>query len=74
MAILIGTPTSSISIDGSGVITVLALKLTRLPVKLPLTLPSLPFHLSWTPFKWRPLRNCLEGSILRLELSIKLAI
>jgi hypothetical protein len=53
--------------------TVRALKLTLLPVKLPLTRPSFPFQRSWTPFKWRPLRNCLEGSILRLLLSMKLA-
>ena len=53
-AIVLGTPTWSIRRLGSGVMTVRAEKSTRLPIKLPLTLPSLPFNLCLIDFNGRP--------------------
>lgn len=44
-AILHGTPSSSILIVGSGVITVRAEKSTRFPIKFPLIRPSLALSL-----------------------------
>lgn len=49
-----GTPTWSILRLGSGVMTVLAEKSTRFPIKLPLTRPSFPFNLCLTDFSGRP--------------------
>jgi hypothetical protein len=53
-AISSGTPTSDMSMLGSGDITVLAEKSTRLPDRLPLNLPSLPFSLWASVLSGRP--------------------
>lgn len=50
----LGTPTWSILKLGSGVMTVLAEKSTRFPIKFPLTRPSFPFSLCLTDFSGRP--------------------
>ena len=68
LAMGMGTPTSFMLRLGSGEITVRAEKLTRLPDRLPLNLPSLPFK------RWeRVLRGlpdlCLAGGIPETELS-----
>ena len=55
-----GTPTSLNSILGSGEITVLAAKLTLLPARLCLNLPSLLFILSVKVFNGCPYL-CLAG-------------
>lgn len=49
-----GTPTWSMLMLGSGVITVLAEKSTRFPIKLPRIRPSLPFNLCLIDFSGRP--------------------
>lgn len=49
-----GTPTSSMSIVGSAVITDLPLKFTRLPIRFPRTRPALPF------MRWR---NVFRGRL-----------
>ena len=51
---IIGTPNSSSSILGSGVITLLPLKSTLFPIRLFLILPSLPFNLCRIAFKGLP--------------------
>ena len=53
-AIVRGTPTWSTLRLGSGVMTVLAEKSTRFPIRFPRTLPSLPFSLCFTDFSGRP--------------------
>lgn len=53
-AILHGTPSSSMLIVGSGVITVRAEKSTRLPIKLPLIRPSFAFSLLHIDLIGRP--------------------
>jgi len=57
-----GTPTSFMSKLGSGEITVRAEKSTRLPDRLLLNRPSLPFSLWLSVFSALPLR-CLAGGI-----------
>ena len=49
-----GTPSSSMLIVGSGVITVRAEKSTRFPIKLPLIRPSLAFSLLHIDLMGRP--------------------
>lgn len=49
-----GTPTWSICRLGSGVMTVRAEKSTRLPIRLPRTLPSFPLRRCFMDFKGRP--------------------
>ncbi len=66
----IGTPTSLMLRFGSGEITVRAEKLTRLPDKLPLKRPSLPFKRWERVFKGLP-DLCLAGGIPETELSKK---
>src|SRR3989344_9590338 len=68
IAIILGTPTSLISIIGSGLITVLAQKFVLLPAKLCLILPSLLFILSVNVFKGCPER-CLAGGNCAMLLS-----
>ena len=62
MATSFGTPTSLISRFGSGEITVLAEKSTRLPERLLLNLPSFPFNLCERVFNALPER-CLAGGM-----------
>src|SRR3989344_513020 len=70
IAIILGTPTSLISIIGSGLITVLAQKLVLFPARLCLILPSLLFILSVIVFKGCPER-CLAGGNCAMLLSKK---
>lgn len=53
-AMLHGTPSSSMLIVGSGVITVRAEKSTRFPIRLPLILPSFAFSLLQIDLIGRP--------------------
>jgi len=62
MATSCGTPTSFMSRLGSGDMTVRAEKSTRLPERLLLKRPSLPFNLCERVFRARPLR-CRAGGI-----------
>ncbi len=73
LAISKGTPISFIFKNGSGEITVLEEKLTLLPAKLCLILPSLPLILSVIVFNGCPLL-CLAGGILVIVLSKKVVI
>ena len=66
MAMDRGTPTSLTLRLGSGEMTVLALKFTLLPDKLPLNLPSLPFSLWDKVFSGLP-----DHSDLVLGIGIK---
>merc|ERR1740123_2284143 len=71
-AMLLGTPTWSILRLGSGVMTVLALKSTLLPIKFPLILPSLPFSLALTAFRGLPL-FCIARGRPGISLSDRVA-
>ena len=73
-AIFIGTPNSSNSILGSGVITLRAEKSTRFPIRLFLIRPSLPFNLCLIDFKGRPDLCVLGLTPLDNSLSINVAI
>ncbi len=70
MAMSMGTPTSFMLRLGSGEITVLALKFTRLPESEPLKRPSLPLSLWERVLRGRPLR-CLAGGTPDTVLSKK---
>ena len=54
LAIAIGTPSSLMEIFGSGVITDLAEKSTRFPMRFPLILPCLPLRRSLIDLRGRP--------------------
>ena len=56
-----GTPSSSSMRLGSGVITVRALKSTRLPIRLPRMRPALPFRRSEIDLMGRPERVIARG-------------
>lgn len=56
-----GTPTWSMLMRGSGVITVRALKSTRLPIRLPRMRPSLPLRRWLIDLMGLPLRCCACG-------------
>ena len=67
MAIERGTPSSSMPMFGSGVMTVRAEKSTRLPMRLPRTRPSLPLSRCEMLLIGRPLRTVsagMPGSVL----------
>mmetsp|Transcript_18841 Transcript_18841/g.58615 ORF Transcript_18841/g.58615 Transcript_18841/m.58615 type:complete len:202 (+) Transcript_18841:923-1528(+) len=59
---LTGTPTSSIEMLGSAVMTVRALKSTRLPIRLPRMRPSLPFRRWQMDLMGRPERCVATGT------------
>ncbi len=67
-AVSTGIPTSFIESRGSGDITVLAEKLTLLPERLDLNLPSFPFKRCARVFKGLPER-CLAGGMPEVWLS-----
>ena len=73
IAIFLGTPSSRIDKFGSGVITDLAEKSTRFPIKLPLTRPCFPFRRSLIDLSGRPDR-CATGAHDGMLLSICVAI
>ncbi len=60
-AMVCGTPTWSMAMYGSGVITARAVKSTRFPIKFPLTRPSLLFSLCFIDFNGRPGFNVACG-------------
>ena len=60
-AMLHGTPSSSTDRLGSGVMTLRALKSTRLPIRFPRMRPPLPFSRSLMLFTGRPLRMVARG-------------
>jgi len=64
-----GTPTSFMLRSGSGDITVLEEKFTLLPLRLPLSLPSLPFSL-WASVLRVFLPLCESWNMLGNSLSI----
>ncbi|VVB87427.1 Uncharacterised protein [uncultured archaeon] len=70
LAISRGTPTSNILRFGSGEMTVMAEKFTRLTDKLPLNRPSLPFKRCDKVFNGLP-DLCLAGGTPETALSIK---
>ena len=72
-AILIGTPSSSILIPGSGVITLRAEKSTRLPIRLPRIRPSFDPRRCWIDLRGRPLRWAL-GATPGIWLSTSVAM
>ena len=61
-ATLSGIPNCEIPIFASGVITLLALKSTRFPIKLPLTRPGFPTSLSLIDFNGLPERCATEAT------------
>ena len=67
MATSLGTPTSLMSRLGSGEMTVRAEKSTRLPERLLLNRPSLPFRRCESVFSALPLR-CLAGGMPEASL------
>ena len=62
LAIFKGTPSCLIDKLGSGVITERALKSTLLPIRFPLTLPVLPFNLSFIDLSGLPERCATEAT------------
>ena len=73
IAIFFGTPSSRMDKLGSGVITDLAEKSTRFPIKLPLTRPPFPLRRSFMDLSGRPDR-CATGAQDGILLSTWVAI
>ena len=73
IAIFSGTPSSSMSMLGSGVMTLRAEKSTRLPIRLPRMRPSFDFSRSVSDRNGRPVR-CFAGGMPGIWLSTKVAM